>query len=93
MLIGKPFPNPAREYVQMQVGLPNAEQPYNIKFSLYGTAGEMVRFVNYNNLSAGIHDLNMQFAGEMITTGVYYLKVDIDGDHPFTQLQKLIIKD
>ncbi len=67
-------PNPCRDRAVMRVSLPRASR---IRTTIYSAAGEMVGAAPAHDLPAGTHDLPITAAG--LPTGVYLLRVEIDG--------------
>jgi hypothetical protein len=69
------FPNPARTVINIEVkGL----QSQTIGFVLVNTSGQIVRELNYQEVSTG--QLNSQMTLEGVAQGVYYLRITHQGE-------------
>jgi hypothetical protein len=92
VLVSKPFPNPASSRVNVQLGLPQALNTYEATLSVYGPKGELIKTLNYKEIQSGMHKLSVDLNLSSLTSGLYYIKIDIEGDTPFTRIDKIVLK-
>jgi len=73
------FPNPAKDFLVLEYEL---EKTMDVKVTLHSVLGQQVTdFSNLNGRqSAGKHIVELPLGGGAITSGLYFLVVDVEND-------------
>jgi flagellar hook assembly protein FlgD len=64
------YPNPVNGVAKVNMTLANSE---NVVVEIYNAVGQKVASVNYGDLAAGAHNLDVDFSS--LEAGVYYVNV------------------
>jgi flagellar hook assembly protein FlgD len=77
------YPNPARESINLRLGIPSTAASERIEVKVYDVTGRCVKQVYNGRLEPGFHDLNWDgtnHAGRKVSSGIYFLLLNSPAD-------------
>lgn len=82
MIMGKPYPNPSRETVSLNLVLPEADNDYQVEVIAYDHLGRPVKHIINAILPGGIHPIvwnTDHHGGQKVNPGFYLLRAVVNG--------------
>jgi hypothetical protein len=92
VLVGNIFPNPTNGQIGVQLGLPKSSNSYKVSLSLYSANGELISVLYEEEIASGIYQLSANLDVSFLNSGLYYLTINISGEHLFNRVDKLVLK-
>ncbi|MBL7736475.1 MAG: T9SS type A sorting domain-containing protein, partial [Chitinophagaceae bacterium] len=71
------YPNPVVDF--MNVDFNNASASDNVSLMVYDLSGKLLYLRNYGSLSVGPHTLSLNAKESAMTTGVYFVALNVNG--------------
>ncbi len=88
-----PYPNPFTEQVNINVGLPKADNGYKVMVAIYNTMGKQVATLTNGSMDAGYYVFKWQGnnnSGQEVPDGIYAYRVIISGEISKTVTGKVL---
>ncbi len=90
--LSPPFPNPARNGIDVFVSIPSGEQ-HTVKVAIYDVQGRLVRTLLDRSLGGGTHALNWDqrnAQGSPVSSGIYFLQMKA-GERGLIDTKKIVV--
>ncbi|MEX1238065.1 MAG: FlgD immunoglobulin-like domain containing protein, partial [Cyclobacteriaceae bacterium] len=95
LLLGNPYPNPARGDVNINLILPDAGKDYGVELVVYDHTGKPVKHLLNSRLPGGAHHLvwdAADYSGDPVASGFYSLRAKVNGRYKGVAQRLLITK-
>ena len=90
--LSQPFPNPARNGIDVFVSIPSGEQ-HTVKVAIYDVQGRLVRTLLNRSLGGGTHTLDWDqrnAQGSPVSSGIYFLQMKA-GERGLIDTKKIVV--